>query len=380
MDSGKAAGPAPRNKISAVPVSTSTLTWTPGKYATDQAVYLAPEDKWDNPTKAKLSAAAHEYKIPIKLDYGKRYSWRVDSSNGSNPATTGDVWSFRTEDKLTDTDITFFGISDLHYTGPESHKANRDLIDIMNALPGTAYPAEVGGNIATPRGVVMTGDIANSGRQQEWDAFVADYGLNGDALLAYPIYELWGNHDGRTTDVVAQGIKKRNPSRPNLTMISTNGFHYSWDWGKVHFVCANIYPGQVSKVVIANDPIYSMDFIRQDLEKNVGKSGRPVIIQMHYGLEGGGIGWWAKDEQDAFWNVIKNYNVIAILFGHTHGGGLYKWNGIDMVNVGASVNESTARQFVVFHVTDKEFVAARRFPTNGGPFSRSRSRECSGKF
>jgi len=366
VDSGKAAGPAPRNRISAVPVSTSTLTWAPGKYATDQTIYFASQDDWDKPgatpTKAKLSAAADEYKIPIKLDYGKRYSWRVDSSNGSNPATTGDVWSFRTGDKLADNDITFYGISDLHYIGPDSHKANRDLIDVMNAFPGTAYPTEVGGNVATPRGVVMTGDIANNGRQQEWDAFVADYGLNGDALLAYPIYELWGNHDGRTTDIVAQGIKKRNPSRPNLTMISTNGFHYSWDWGKVHFTCANIYPAQVSKIVIPDDPIYSMDFITQDLEKNVGKSGRPVVIEMHYGLEGGGIGWWTKDEQDAFWNVVKNYNVIAILFGHTHGGGNYKWNGIDMVNVGASLNESTARQFVVFHVTDKELVVARRYP------------------
>lgn len=365
-DAGKANTPAPRTAISAVPVSTATLTWTPGKFATDQTIYFAPEDQWANPTKAKLSPTAHEYKIPAKLDYGKSYSWRVDNSNGGSPATTGDTWTFRTEDKLSDTDVTFFGISDLHYTGPESNKANQDLIRIMNAFPGTAYPAEVGGNVATPRGVVVTGDIANAGRQPEWDSFVQDYGLNRDASLAYPIYELWGNHDGRTTDVVAQGIKQRNPSRPNLAMISKNGFHYSWDWGKVHFTCANIYPAQVSKIVIPNDPIYSMEFIRQDLEKNVGKSGRPVVIQMHYGLDGGGAGWWTKDEQDEFWSVVKNYNVIAILFGHTHGGGNYKWNGIDMVNIGGSLGGSAARQFVVFHVTDKEFVVARRYPDKWG--------------
>ncbi|MCX6343576.1 MAG: metallophosphoesterase [Armatimonadetes bacterium] len=361
-DSGKATTSAPRNQVSAVKVSTSTLTWSPGKFATEQTIYFGTKETWDKPVKATLSKDAHEFKLPIKLDYGKTYTWRIDSQNGSKDATTGDMWSFRTEDKLTDTDVTFYAISDLHYTGPDSHKANQDLIRIMNAFPGAAYPAEVGGNVATPRGILLTGDIANNGKPQEWEAFVADYGLNGDASLAYPIYELWGNHDGRTVDIVAQGMKKRNPSRPNLTAISKNGFHYSWDWGKVHFACANIYPGQVSKIVIPNDPIYSMDFIKEDLEKNVGKSGRPVVIEMHYGLEGGGAGWWTEDEHQAFYDVVKNYNVIAILFGHTHGGGNYKWNGIDMVNVGASLTGDSARQFVVFHVTDKELVVIRRYP------------------
>ena len=101
--------------------------------------------------------------------------------------------------------------------------------------------------------------------------------------------------------------------------------------------------------MIPNDPIYSLEFLKADLEKNVGKSGRPVVITMHYGLDGGGAGWWTEEEHNAFYDVIKNYNVVAMLFGHTHGGGNYKWNGIDMINIGGALGGACAAVCCVPH-------------------------------
>lgn len=93
-----------------------------------------------------------------------------------------------------DIDITFFITSDTHY-GVEADgaiPANQATIDIMNAMPGTAYPVSIGGTVDTPRGVVVTGDLTEAGLTEEWGWFTADYGINGEGRVNYPVYEGWG--------------------------------------------------------------------------------------------------------------------------------------------------------------------------------------------
>ena len=156
--------------------------------------------------------------------------------------------TFRTEDKLSDTDVTFFGISDLHYSGPDSSKANQDLIKLLNAFPEPLIRNQLGCNVATARGVVLTGDITDAGKLNRWEAFTADYGVNADASLVYPMYELWGNHDGRSDGVVAQGIKMRDPSVSEPCHDLEKRFPLPHGPGKVHFTSVNIYPGRFPRL------------------------------------------------------------------------------------------------------------------------------------
>ena len=65
--------------------------------------------------------------------------------------------------------------------------------------------------------------------------------------------------------------------------VSDNGYHYSWDWDGVHFVNVNLFPGNVweGEAVAygrGHDPLFARDFLIADLRRNVGTSGRPVVI------------------------------------------------------------------------------------------------------
>jgi len=134
--------PFPHDKIAAVKVNLIELRWTPGRYAVSQDFYFG--DSQDQVQKAVtpqikgLPAAAHSCRIPrLPLEQGKKYFWRVDTNNGKLPPAKGDVWSFRVEDKPESGDITFFLVSDTHYGASVTiAKADRTMVDVMNAFPG----------------------------------------------------------------------------------------------------------------------------------------------------------------------------------------------------------------------------------------------------
>ena len=87
-------------------------------------------------------------------------------------------------------DLTFFVVSDTHYgLSPAGDRTVPLLVDRMNALPGTDYPAALGGKVGVPRGVLHLGDITNDGKREQWDMFVRDYGLTGkEGRLKWPVY------------------------------------------------------------------------------------------------------------------------------------------------------------------------------------------------
>src|SRR3990172_8316222 len=85
-------------------------------------------------------------------------------------------------------DITFFVASDSHYglkQWESNEKPNKKAIHDMNSLPGVAYPLFGAGVVSTPKGVVVTGDLTDSGTLLNWygwwllwswsrDGFVSD--------------------------------------------------------------------------------------------------------------------------------------------------------------------------------------------------------------
>ena len=229
-------------------------------------------------------------------------------------------------------DLTFFVVSDTHYgLSPRGDETVPLMVDKMNTLPGTEYPAEIGGGtVGVPRGVIHNGDITNDAREKQWLMFVRDYGLTGkEGRLKYPVYETFGNHDGGPTSVVRKGIKERNRGRTGLTALSENGMHYSWDWGNVHFVSLGVSVGTTTHPY---DPQQSIVFLAEDLKKNVGSSGRPVILLHHFGFDPHSLGWWSEAWRKAYFDLIKGYNILAIIHGHAHESFIYQWNGFDVLS------------------------------------------------
>ncbi len=262
-------------------------------------------------------------------------------------------------------EFTFFVAADAHYgqsmwdNNEASNKAN---IDAMNALPGSAYPAEAGpGAVAAPVGVLVAGDLTDTGEYLNWngywllhrhDGFRCDFGIGGEGRIKYPVFESYGNHDiTNNRTVVINGIKERNRRREGLRL-SPEGLHSSWDWGSVHFVNLNLYPGGPGT---ANN---SLAFLKDDLAQKVVGSHRPVILFHHYGFDSFSCEerWWTDAEREAYYETVKDYNVIAIFNGHLHAQDHLQWHGMDAFIAGKAADGN----FLVVRITADSLTVACR--------------------
>jgi len=240
-------------------------------------------------------------------------------------------------------DFTFFVIGDpqvnLAKWGTVGTEAT---IDVMNQLPGRPFPA--GGVVEEPRGVLVLGDLVDDYRNPaNWQRYQELFDVQGRGRLRYKVFELLGNHDlggapaGDEFNPIQREFIERSKSRTDPFRYDSQSYHYSWDWGRVHFVNLSVFPGNDPRPVYDreapwNDPRRSLDFLRADLADRVGDSGRPVVLCWHYGLEGWGLEkWWTTQDLENLKQTIQPYNVVLILHGHEHAYRRYEWEGYDVV-------------------------------------------------
>ena len=72
------------------------------------------------------------------------------------------------------------------------------------------------------------------------------------------------------------------------------------------------------------------------LKEKVSNKDRKYIIFQHYPVTGdfSGSDWWSNDEKNAFYDVIKDSNIIAIFSGHSHMNDIREWKGIPNIVCG----------------------------------------------
>ena len=273
-------------------------------------------------------------------------------------------------------ELTFYSYSDIHYGADHGGKAppkeKSEMMDEINTLPGKPYPEAVGGVVGTPRGVIMSGDLINDGAvaqkyPKQWADYIADFGVNGEGRCKWPVFEGVGNHDLNDNLFVFNKVKERNVIRKQLKLIdnvSSNGYHYSWDWEGVHFVNLNLFGGNVwngeaDAYGWAHHPQAARDFLIKDLQEHVGTSGRPVVYIQHFRPID--ENWWTYAAADKLQKVLQEYNVIAMLVGHQGGGVKNVWRGLNWI--------SSNGDLVVLRMTpsDKRFVAVTREINKWGP-------------
>jgi predicted phosphodiesterase len=304
--------------------------------------------------------------------------------------------------------VAFFLVGDTHYLADKenpdrldaaSATTNARLIDTLNRLPGTAIPQSAGGGtVAHPNGLVHAGDLIDSGdknggvfpamQQTEWLGFAADYGLDGsDGRLKFPVYEVYGNHDSPRGDgPVIEQIIKRNKTRPGVANVSDNGAHYSWDWGSIHFVNLGIVVGAVPQVARRRryNPLDSLEFLVADLAGQVGTSGRPIVVAHHVDVARYSAppkpdapatsAEWDPADVQGYYKALQGYNVVAILYGHTHARNVYRWDGtpkksdqgLSVFNVDNSAHFASMRQGILyFHLRGDELIVRELTTADG---------------
>jgi len=234
------------------------------------------------------------------------------------------------------TDVTFLVVSDTHFGFGDIQKEHDALVPKLNATAGRPYPRSVGGNVGVPRGLVVTGDLTEWGKVEEWQPFVATYGLHGtEAKLAMPVFEMIGNHDKVHGPWVEEQVAKRHGGR-----------FYAWDWDDVHLVALGEAPDDEGLAFLAKD--------LERVDTNV-----PVFLFFHLALEGPwSTGHWFGDGdyKKRLAALLRGRFTAAIFHGHHHATGHYVWDGIDVVKPGAV--KGGAHTFAVVHVTSERFTVA----------------------
>jgi len=236
-------------------------------------------------------------------------------------------------------DITFFAVADPQINIPKWGTAGTEkTIEVMNELPGKEFP--FGGVVSEPLGVLVPGDLVDSlGNRENWELYKKFFHPHGEAKLRFRVYEGIGNHDLSENEFgqfnyLQKEFIERNKSRDyHEFFYDKYNYHYSWDWGQLHMVNLNVFPGNEHRPVYGNErpwnePLKSLDFLKATLEANVGDSGRPVILWWHYGLRGWGFEqWWTQEDLDNLKEAIADYNVVMIIHGHEHRYDHYEWEG-----------------------------------------------------
>ena len=216
-------------------------------------------------------------------------------------------------------DVHFLVTADPQYFKYYHEEKNRDNSDrtlnyMVRRLQGSCTSTTYLGNCEI-RGFIVAGDLTQQGKKEEL-SWYKDGGIKGAVRFAY---DGLGNHDYGNDRVKNFVLKDR---RRETVATSVSIPHYSWDWHDVHFIQLNLFPSDDKSPSHKDlNPYKSLDFLKTDLEKNVGTTGRPVVLAHHYGFDSfseGTEGWWTDDQRKKYWETIAAYNIKAIFTGHLH--------------------------------------------------------------
>lgn len=263
-------------------------------------------------------------------------------------------------------DFTFFVFSDIHLgtdkpdakppVTPEMARQHvHGNLEEMRGLVGKPFPQKGDlkalnlGTIPAPRGLFILGDLTDGHRDptkrgEQWKTFEELFPPAGSVFGSQPVpaFASLGNHDGEAAGPQGQGLIRYHrtlQAAGRLAALSDNGLHYALNWDGLHIIGVNLCaadtideqtPFRFGKPAKGswNDPQGALTFLANYLKKNVGNSGQPVIVVQHYGFDAFSLNdwnWWTPRQRRAMYDLLKDFNVAAILHGHNHFTEHYRW-------------------------------------------------------
>lgn len=206
-------------------------------------------------------------------------------------------------------DFTFIHASDVHTPQTKSQQTINEIA-VLGPIDLTPYKIKSD----TPSFVLVTGDLTEFGYGAgAWKTYLS-YWQN----VKMPIYMVSGNHDG-TWDCL------RNVMR------DTYGSDcYSFDKFDCHFIGLDTATPQDPRPSITLEQI---EWLKTDLKKTGRKT--PIFIFFHHPLDCSEFA--SMYERDRILDILRPYNVVIFLAGHTH-----NWQKLDIGGYDLTMGGSTA--------------------------------------
>ncbi len=228
-------------------------------------------------------------------------------------------------------------LTDLHITkvSPTAEEDLRNAVDQINATAGLSF-------------VIVSGDITENGDRESLKT--AKSILDE---LTIPYYITSGNHETKWSESGATDF---------ATIYGSDYFRFEYDG----YLFLGFNTGPVIRMAEGHVAPQDISALKRDLDK-WGKK-KPVIIVTHYPLQKGDVDNWYEAT-----DLLRQYNVRAILGGHYHSNKLCTYDGIP-----AFINRSTLRAkdpaggYTMFEVTADSIIAYNR--TTGSVYDTAKRR------
>jgi len=247
--------------------------------------------------------------------------------------------------------LTFFGWSDQHVAVNGDGQHLLPAIYAMNSLPGTEFPAELGGRVAEPAFVLGCGDIT------EWPTTAAKntYDELLTRRLKFPSYDLVGNHD--------EGGKSPSDTIKNWIRTKHGSLSYTFDRNGVHFVM--LFSKYDESLNNPAQPVSqeALALLRNDLAK-VAK-GTPVVVALHLCFD-------AITNRDELVDALGDANVVLVLGGHYHKAKVDRYRDINFVQLPSPAANGSHEMTVIRITSDRLLAVPYQYETKGWSNGRGR--------
>ena len=205
-------------------------------------------------------------------------------------------------------DFTFIHASDVHAPSYRSEKVIAQ-IPTLGEIDLTPYNVKA----LAPSFVVDSGDACEfGGGNGAWDAYVSYW-----KDVTIPVYPVLGNHDGPWFAV-----------RPLLKK-TYGGYYWSFDKFGCHFIGLDTSSPQDPRASVTREELL---WLADDLKKINPKT--PVFLIVHHPITDTYYGSPYAVAQ--FMDMLRPYNLVAVLAGHGHNATCRKLLGVDCTDGGAT--------------------------------------------
>ncbi|HUV05836.1 MAG TPA: metallophosphoesterase, partial [Armatimonadota bacterium] len=205
-------------------------------------------------------------------------------------------------------DFTFIHTSDVHAPSYRSEKVIAQ-IPTLGEIDLTPYNVKA----LAPSFVVDSGDACEfGGGNGAWDAYVSYW-----KDVTIPVYPVLGNHDGPWFAV-----------RPLLKK-TYGGYYWSFDKFGCHFIGLDTSSPQDPRASVTREELL---WLADDLKKVNPKT--PVFLIVHHPITDTYYGSPYAVAQ--FMDMLRPYNLVAVLAGHGHNATCRKLLGVDCTDGGAT--------------------------------------------
>ena len=235
------------------------------------------------------------------------YAMNDASGRLSDEAITVDLPAGAAHKGFEDTVGELFVMSDIHITLNQAHTHNKNFANMLKDVQTLGKDA---------MGIFVVGDMADTGREQEYKNMTALYQAAGQVP---PLFLTIGNHDLSSLPFEeANALFLKYATLPDGTHPTDTSYDFWLNGYHFIFLGTDTAAGLHSSFTRE-----TMNWLKDKIEENRDPA-RPVFLFLHQSLSNTvsgslpGEGWSGVDNENLLRNTLRDYPEVMFFNGHSH--------------------------------------------------------------